>query len=758
MPAWPPRHCSFLLNGTTAMPSCLNRRSFSSVLAGLSASLAFPGLALARLAKPMRARLEPVTDVLWGERIVDPYRWMEDPSDRDWLPFMRSQASHARARLDALPMRSRLLSRIATLSGEQTQVIYPRPAGGRVFFEKRLPGAAQYVLAVRMADGPQGGAERVLVDPATLAAAPQSATIDWWMPSPDGAFLVFGHSLGGSEAAVGRVVDVASGRLLPDTLAHVPYASPSWLPDSSGFFYNRFAGLAAGDPAYYNDRSAWLHRVGTEQSKDQRVMARGLHASVPMTAISSPELQVGLGSEHVALVVRDGYVRSFALYLAPRADVLKGEAVWRRVCGADDGVADFALSGPHLFLVSTAQTPQGQLLLAPAASGSLATAKPLTPVGDAVLDELNASSDGVFVTLNTGGEQSLQHVRADGSVRAVTLPFSGWIQSVAVAQAGSAADAAGAADAATTLVRITSWLEPAAVFAVNSSTGAATRSGLQPASPIDLSPFESRRIMATARDGTPVPISIIARKGRQGQPGPCLVQVYGAYQWPSQPIFDARAMALLEAGGMVATAHVRGGGEYGRAWHEAGMKANKPNTWRDLIDCCETLIAQGWTAKGRIAIMGGSAGGIAVGRAMTERPDLFGAVISKVGMSNPLRAEFEPNGQPNVPEFGSVSTREGFLALKAMDSFHAVPAQTAPLRYPAVLLSTGLNDARVAPHNAAKMAARLQAAAPGSAVLLRVEFDGGHVMNGIAKDKTDAEYADDYAFVLTHTTGRGKAR
>ncbi len=745
------------------MTSPLNRRRFSALLAGLSASVAWPGPAWARLAKPMRARLQPVTDVLWGERLVDPYRWMEDPSDRDWLPFMRSQAAYARARLDALPLRSRLLSRVAALSGEQTQVVYPRPAGDRVFFEKRVAGAARFVLTVRLADGPKGGTERVLVDPATLATAPQTATIDWWMPSPDGAYLVFGYSLGGSEAAVGRVVDVATGRLLPDTLAHVPYASPSWLPDGSGFFYNRFAGLAAGDPAYYNDRSAWLHRIGTDQASDQRVMARGLHASVPMTAISSPDLQVGMGSDQVALIVREGYVRSFALYLAERAAVLSGKAVWRRVCGPDDGVADFAISGANLFLVSTAKTPQGQLLLASAASGSLASAKPLVPPGDAVIDELNATRDGVFVTLNRGGEQSLQHVRADGSTQAMALPFSGWIQSVAVAPTASPADPAGAAGAApesretsdaTTLVRITSWLEPAVVFAVNSRTGLATRSDLQPPSPIDLSPYESRRIMATARDGTKVPISIIARKDRRGRPSPCLVQVYGAYQWPSQPIFDARAMALLEAGGMVATAHVRGGGEYGRAWHEAGMKANKPNTWRDLIDCCETLIAQGWTAKRRIAILGGSAGGIAVGRAMTERPDLFGAVISKVGMSNPLRAEFEPNGQPNVPEFGSVGTREGFLALKAMDSLHAVLGQAARLRYPPVLLSTGLNDARVAPHNAAKMAAALQAASPGSDVLLRVDFDGGHVTNGSAKDKADAEYADDFAFMLAHTTGR----
>lgn len=213
-------------------------------------------------------------------------------------------------------------------------------------------------------------------------------------------------------------------------------------------------------------------------------------------------------------------------------------------------------------------------------------------------------------------------------------------------------------------------------------------------------------------------------------------------------MFDARGIAFLEAGGIIATAHVRGGGEYGRAWHEAGMKATKPNTWRDLIDCCEALIASGYTTKRQLAIVGGSAGGITVGRAMTERPDLFAAVISKVGMSNPLRAEFEPNGQPNVPEFGSIKDQPGFRALKAMDSYHAVKDG---VRYPAIMLTTSRNDARVAPYNAAKMAARMQAANPLGTVLLRVDFEGGHDMNDLSKSQLDAEYADDFAFIFAST-------
>ena len=719
-----------------------HRRTFLRSAACLAASATLTPPTLAAALRPPVARLAPVSDVLWGETIVDPYRWMENPKDPQWLPFMRGQADFARARLNALPLRRRLLARVARLSGDTAQVIYPRPAGGLVFFQQRAPGEALYKLTVRQPDG----TERVLADPAQFAKPGGSATIDWWLPAPDGRHVVFGASLGGSEAATGYVVDVASGRLLADRLAEVPYAAPAWLPDGSGFFYNRFAGRAPSDPAYYADRSVWLHRTGTSQAADLRIMAQGMDNNVAMTPLGSPEIQTGVGSDQVALFVRDGYVREFALYIANRSDVLAGKAAWRQVCGARDGVSDFALSGPDLYLVSTAASPRGRLLQTAAATGTLADARPVFESPHAVLDELTADHRGVYITLNDGGEQSLVRVQADGTATPVALPFTGWIQSVAVAQ-GAAAEA--------TLVRISGWLEPGAVFAVDGPSGRAQRTPLQAPPPIDLSAYETRRVQARARDGTRVPISIVARKGSQGRPAPCLVHVYGAYQWPSQPVFDARAVAFLEAGGVIATAHVRGGGEYGRAWHEAGRKTSKPNTWRDLIDCCETLVQQGWTAPGRIAIMGGSAGGIAVGRAMTERPDLFGAVLCKVGMCNPLRAEFEPNGQPNVPEFGSVATRDGFLALKAMDSYHAVRDGT---RYPAVLLNTGLNDVRVAPHNAAKMAARMQAARPGAEVLLSVAFDSGHVMSGVAKDQADAEYADDFAFVLAHTAPRRARR
>lgn len=710
-----------------------SRRRFLTAATAVGGIALLPRIAFAAAApRPPIARIEPVTETLWGEQIVDRYRWLENSADRDWMPFMRGQDAYARNVLVAYPDRARLHDRIAALSGDVTQVTYPKPAGIIRFLQKREAGAANARIVAHWPDGH----ERVLADPTTFAVGGGPASITWWVPSPSGRYLAFGVALAGSENAIGHVVEVESARLLPDRLADVQYAGASWLPDDSGFFYNRFAGRAAGSPDYYSDRSLWLHRVATGQAADRKIMAAGMDAGVPMTAISSPEMQVGIGSDHVALLMRDGYVRAFAIYLARRDDVLAGKAKWRRVCTADEGVADFALSGDTLYVISNNAAANGALLGIDAAQGTLATARILMPAGKTVLDELNAGRDGTFVTVNDGGEQSLFFQPSTGKMRAVTMPYSGWVQSVAVNPVDGGA-----------LVRLTSWLQPGTIFAIDGRTSTATRTSLQLRPAIDLSPYEYRRIFATARDGTRVPISIVRRKGAVIA-SPCLVRAYGAYQWPSQPVFDARGIAFLEAGGIIATAHVRGGGEYGRAWHEAGMQATKPNSWRDLIDCCEALIAGGYTSKRQLAIVGGSAGGITVSRAMTERPDLFAAVISKVGMSNPLRAEFEPNGRPNIPEFGSIKDEAGFRALKAMDSYHAIKDGA---HYPAIMLTTSSNDARVAPHNAAKMAARMQAANPSGIVLLRIDFEGGHDMNDLSKAQSDAEYADDFAFILATT-------
>jgi prolyl oligopeptidase len=343
--------------------------------------------------------------------------------------------------------------------------------------------------------------------------------------------------------------------------------------------------------------------------------------------------------------------------------------------------------------------------------------------------------DGLYLLDLDGGYHSLRKLTRDGRVSAVALPFEGSIGGVSASTASDGCFIDG-----------TAWLLPFTSFRYDPASGRTAPTGVAPPSALDLSGFEAIRGFATARDGTQVPLSIVARKGlkRDGR-NPTLVAAYGAYQITSGPYFSTRALAFLERGGVLATAHVRGGGEYGKRWWQAGQKLTKPNTWRDLIDCCEQLLREGWASKATLTIQGGSAGGITVGRALTERPDLFAGVISNVGLSNALRAEFSQNGPPNIDEFGTVTKRDGFAGLLAMDALQHVKDGT---RYPAVLLTVGMTDPRVEAWHGGKIAARLQKATrSGRPVLLRVGFDAGHG-RGSTRSQIDEERADEFAFVL----------
>jgi prolyl oligopeptidase len=400
-----------------------------------------------------------------------------------------------------------------------------------------------------------------------------------------------------------------------------------------------------------------------------------------------------------------------------------------------DEVTGFAVDADELFLLTTRGAENGKVLRLPLATGSYATARTAVPEGPRVIEGLAMAADGLYLLDLDGGYHSMRRLGRDDRLADVPLGFEGSVQglSASTADPGVYVDGAG-------------WLLPLTTFRHDPASGRTAAAGIAPPAALDLSGYEAVKVMVRARDGTRVPLSIVAKKGlkRDGR-NPALVTAYGAYQISINPFFSPRNVALLERGGLFCVAHVRGGGEYGRRWWKGGQKLTKPNTWRDLIDCCEHLVKARWASRGTITIQGGSAGGITVGRALTERPDLFAGVISNVGVSNALRAEFSQNGPPNIDEFGTVQERDGFLGLKAMDALHHVKDGT---RYPAVLLTVGMTDPRVEAWHGGKMAARLQRANRGpNPVLLRVNFDAGHGL-GSTRSQIDDERADEFAFVL----------
>jgi len=714
------------------MNTSVRRRHFLARSAGALATTLIPHSLLAATNTPKIppapvARVEIVRDTYFGETLSDPYRWMENDKDRDWLRFLKGQNDYTRAVLDALPKRKAFLDRIQQLSGDTVLTSQVQRAGGLTFFQQRPLGAANYRLYVR-----QDGRDRLLVDPTVLSGASGHISLDWWRASPDGKHVVYGLSKDGSEDSVLHVLVVADARDLEERISNTQTATPQWLDDGSGFFYNQLTGQV-DTPERYLDSQARFHRLGTDPASDPVLMKRNLDPGVVFERIQLPVIRTFRGARHVVLVLGD--VRPESRYfIAPVADAIAGSAKWMPIAEFEDEVTAVELVGEELYLIVNKGTPRGRLVRTSALAPNIATGTEVIPQGSLVLERIAQAHDGLYLKIMDGGLSRLRRLGRDGRVSDIALPFDGTIGSIF---ASAMEDGV--------LVSLTGWLAPSGIWSVDHG-GQVVDTGITPRPRIDTAAYETRRLFATAKDGTKIPYSLIHRKGLKLDVGtPVWISAYGSYGYAITPSFVGRAMALMDAGVVVGYANVRGGGEYGREWHKAGQLGNKPNTWRDLIAVCEDLCTRKYTSPKRLAIGGRSAGGIAVGRAMTERPDLFGAVVTGVGWSNPLRYVVEPNGFGEEPEWGAIADPQGYRALRSIDSYQSVQDNT---RYPAVLLTTGVTDPRVAPFHVAKMAARLQAATiSGKPVLLRVDFDAGHGI-GSTREQQDKEAADTYAFLL----------
>jgi prolyl oligopeptidase len=678
------------------------------------------------------ARVEVVHDTYFGETLSDPYRWMENAKDPGWLPYLKAQNDRTRAVLDALPSRGALLKRIQQLSGDTVATSRVQRAGGRTFFTQRPLGADNFKLFVR--EKPGAGADRVLIDPTKVGVGQEGhVSLDWWRASPDGRYVVYGMSKNGSEDSILHVLSVADGSLLPEQIADTEDANPQWLEDGSGFFYNQLTGVV-GTPERYLDSQARFHRLGTNPAADPVLMKRGLIAGIDYDNIQSPNIVTYLGSKHAVLLLSDVRPEARA-FIAPLADAIAGRARWTAFARFEDEVTDFELDGEDLYLLVNKGTPRGRLLKTSAAAPSIATAVEVVPQGSDVIENTVRGRDGIYLRIMDGGLSRLRRLGRDGRVAEIPLPFDGTIGAVYAVPNEDGA-----------LISLGGWLTPTGIYSVDTG-GRIADTGITPRPAINVRAYEVRRSFAAAKDGTKIPYTLIYRKGlKLDGRAPTWISAYGSYGAAAYtPAFAGRSLALIDAGAIVGYANVRGGGEYGREWHQAGQLGNKPNTWRDLIAVCEELCAKKYTSPRHLAIGGRSAGGITVGRAMTERPDLFAAVIDGVGWSNPLRYVVEQNGYGEEPEWGAISKPEGYRALKSIDSYQAVKDGTP---YPAVLLTTGVTDPRVAPFHVAKMTARLQAASnSGKPILLRVDYDAGHGI-GSTRSQQDREAADTFAFLL----------
>jgi prolyl oligopeptidase len=480
-----------------------------------------------------------------------------------------------------------------------------------------------------------------------------------------------------------------------------------------------------------------LHRLGEDPEHDPIVFGRGVHAAIEIARQDFPIIVTSPASDWMLGVIYHGVLSELTLYVAP-CTALHGDAAaipWAKVADIDDAVTGFDLAGDTIYLLTHKDAPRYKVVATSARSPDLRHAQLIIPHSTSVIQEIRVVGDVLLTRDLDGGVGRIRRFERGGTPEMVPLPFDGTIEELACEP--------GASDA---LLSITSWTVSPRVYRYDVHAGTLEDTGWLPPSPLDFDDVETHEMQAPGKDGTPIPLSIIHRKGlkRDGS-NPTLLMGYGSYGISITPFFWQQMRAWYDRGGVLAIAHIRGGGEYGKEWHEAGRKLTKQNTTDDFIACGEYLIAEGYTRPERLAGTGTSAGGIPSGGALVQRPDLWAAMIIRVGVTNILRFEQSENGPPNVPEFGSVTTKEGFQGLQIMDAYGKV---RNGVPYPAVMLTTGLNDPRVVAWQATKTAARLMAAtSSGKPVLLRVEFQGGHGM-GATRSQEDTELADMLAFLL----------
>ena len=668
----------------------------------------------------------PVTDVYHGVVVTDDYRWLEDGSDPEVTAWSADQNATARAYLDGLTSLPILRGRIRHLMGRTPRYMPTESAGGRLFAFKYQPPLQQDLL-VTIADPDDLSTERIVVDP--NAIDPTGATaIDWFVPSLDGRLVAVSMSVGGSEDGTLHVFDVATGAETGEAIPRVQYGtaggSVAWLEGSTALFYTRYPHPGERDDAdLHFHQQVWRHELGQPVSEDRYSVGLEFPRIAEVELTSSAD-----GTQVLASVAHgDGGDHEFWHWSADG---------WRRLSTADEGVVGgmFAPDGA-IWLRSLADAPMGRILRLSPGHPDLTGATVVLPEAGASVVDWTVTGTRLYMVYLDGGPSRLHAFDHAGQPVAIaTTPPVSTVRAL-VRTSGDEV-----------IFGSVSYATPEVFERWTAGAGETRPTAIRMTSPADLSGVTVTREFATSPDGTRIPLSILRASGipRDGR-APTLLYGYGGYGINLGPSFNPVLLAWLEQGGVYVVANIRGGGEYGDAWHRAGYLTRKQNVFDDFIACAEHLIKAGHTASDRLAIMGASNGGLLMGAVLTQRPELFRVVACDVGVLDGLRVEHDDNGAFNVTEFGSTADPAQFESIHAYSPFQRVRDGVA---YPAVLLSTGANDPRVDPYHSRKMAARLQAASSsGRPVVLRTTDKAGHGI-GSSLDETVSLRADQFAFLF----------
>lgn len=670
---------------------------------------------------------KPVTDTYYGTSVVDDYRWLDDKNDEAVKAWVAAQNELTRSILDRVGSRAAITARLRQLYGQNTVSYEVGGFSGKLFATKFQPPKEQPCIVTL--DSPDDlSTEHTVLDPNTLDTS-GTTSFDFYVPSRDGKLLAVSLSKGGSEDGTAYVFETATGRKLDDVVPRVnfPTASGSiaWNRNGTGFYYTRYPQgneRPAEDMNFY--QQVYFHTLGTPASHDRYVTGKDFPRIAEITLTMSDD------GTYLLVSVANGDGGDFAFHL------MGPGGRWTQIARFDDGVKAvvFGKDG-KLYLRSYKDAPRGKVLTVPVPRPLLASAKTIVPESGAVITSILVTGDRLYVRDLIGGPSQVRVFDLGGM-------FRGMLPTAPVATIGGLV----AMKENQILYGTETYLENFAYFKYDPKTNGAARTRLVNSSGVEYADCEAVRDSATSKDGTKIPINIVRRKGTANDgKNPLILYGYGGFGISEVPEFSPTLRLWLDQGGIYVDANLRGGGEFGEAWHEAGKLTKKQNVFDDFIACAEYLIAKKYTSPPHLAIEGGSNGGLLMGAALTQRPDLFRAVVSFVGVYDMLRVELFPNGAFNVTEFGTVKDPDQFKALYAYSPYHHV---VDGRKYPAVLMLTGDNDGRVDPANSRKMTARLQAASDSpSPVLLRTSPASGHGF-GSSLDVRIAQDADVYAFLF----------
>ncbi len=663
-------------------------------------------------------------ETLHGVAVADPYRWLEDESSPETESWVRKQSAYSRSVLDALPGRGRIRQRLTAVLGTGS-VTRPEEAAGRYFYSKKQGDQNQPILYVRKGIN---GKDRVLIDPNELGTD-GTVTVDWFFPSQDGRLLAYGMSSGGTETSDLHILEVDSGESVGKPIPKVRWANPQWLKDGSGFYYTRPRepeGIGPGEEVYH--RRVFYHQLGAKWSEDKLIYGEELKKEEMPYAILSPD------ERYLLLDVFMGYGKNRLYVKDLRRD--------RIITIADDGESSYTgeVVGETLFVLTNAGAPRYRVFQVDLGTPDRKHWKEIIAQSDAVIDFMKVVGGRLFVGYLRDAHSELAVFSSDGKPQGeIPLP-----------ELGTVADFDGKPDRREAFFEFSSFTTPPTVFRLDLTIGPGNPESLEVWSrldaPIDPGRFESRQVFYHSKDGTRIPMFIIRKKG-VGKDGsaPGLLDGYGGFNIALTPNFRASFFPWIEAGGVLAIANLRGGSEYGEQWHRAGMLDKKQNVFDDFIAAAEYLVEQRYVDPKRLAIHGRSNGGLLVGAAMTQRPDLFRAVICGVPLLDMVRYHRFRMARLWISEYGSAENADDFQWLHAYSPYHRVRDGES---YPPTLIYTGASDSRVDPLHARKMAARLQAAnASKHPIVLRVETGAGHG-RGKPLSKTVEEWTDIWSFTF----------